>query len=105
MLCGLPPFYKENHDRMYDLIKLAEVKFPKKINLNPDARDIITKLLDKNPNTRLGSKNGINEIKTHPFFSTIDFDLVLKKKVHTNFFKNKFSNLNFFKIIMFYFFI
>jgi len=30
MLCGIPPFYNENQDRMYELIKFAEIKFPKK---------------------------------------------------------------------------
>jgi len=30
MLFGLPPFYNENVDRMYELIKLAELRFPKK---------------------------------------------------------------------------
>lgn len=81
MLFGIPPFYSENVDRMYDLTRLAELKFPKKITIGSDAQDIITKLLDKNPNARLGSKNGINEIKAHPFFLNIDFDLVFKKKV------------------------
>jgi serum/glucocorticoid-regulated kinase 2 len=44
MLCGIPPFYNENLDRMYDLIKLAELRFPKKIKTSADAQDIITKV-------------------------------------------------------------
>jgi len=31
MLCGIPPFYNENIDRMYELIKLSELRFPKKL--------------------------------------------------------------------------
>ena len=81
MLCGLPPFYVENLDRMYDLIKTSPVKFPKRINLSEEAKDIIRKLLDKNPRKRLGSQNGIEEIKKHPFFASIDFAAIEQKKV------------------------
>ena len=81
MLCGLPPFYVENLDKMYDLIKNSKVKFPKRINLSEDAKDVILKLLDKNPKKRLGSQNGIEEIKSHPFFKSIDFDLIVQKKI------------------------
>lgn len=38
-------------------------------------------MLDRNPSTRLGAVNGINEIKNHPFFTQIEFDMVLKKKL------------------------
>ncbi len=44
MLCGIPPFYNENLERMYELIKLAELRFPKKINVSHDAQDIIRKV-------------------------------------------------------------
>jgi len=85
MLCGIPPFYNENVDRMYELIKLAEVRFPKKIKVSSEAQDLITKLLDKNPNTRLGAKDGLKEFKKHSFFSKIDFDLILQKKINAPF--------------------
>ncbi len=81
MLCGIPPFYNENLERMYELIKLAELRFPKKIKISTDAQDLIKKLLDRNQSTRLGYKGGLNEIKSHPFFAAIDFDMVLSKKV------------------------
>ena len=42
---------------------------------------MISKLLNKNPDERLGSKFGILEIKNHRFFSIIDWDLVSKKQV------------------------
>jgi serum/glucocorticoid-regulated kinase 2 len=45
MLCGIPPFYNENLERMYELIKLAELRFPKKIKISSEAQDIITKVI------------------------------------------------------------
>lgn len=45
MLCGIPPFYNENLERMYELIRLSELRFPKKIKLSTDAQDIIIKVI------------------------------------------------------------
>ena len=81
MLCGLPPFYVENLERMYEMIKTGPLKFPKKVTLSEDAKDLIKKLLDRNVKTRLGSNKGIEEIQSHPFFSTMDFKEVLQKKI------------------------
>ena len=80
MLCGLPPFYVENLERMYELIKSGPLKFPKRIQLSDEAKDVIKKLLERDVNKRLGNK-GINEIKEHPFFKDIDFDLIVQKKI------------------------
>ena len=85
MLCGLPPFYVENVDKMYELIKNSSVKFPRRITLSEDAKDVIRKLLEKNPKKRLGSQNGIEEIKSHPFFASIDFEMVEQKKMKAPF--------------------
>jgi hypothetical protein len=44
MLCGIPPFYVENLERMYEMIKKGTLKFPKKIILSEDAKDLIKKV-------------------------------------------------------------
>ena len=80
MLCGLPPFYVENIDKMYELIKSAPLKFPNRIILSDNAKDIIKKLLNRNVKKRLGN-NGIKEIQEHPFFKDIDFNLIEQKKI------------------------
>ena len=85
MLCGLPPFYVENLDKMYDMIKTSPVKFPKRIKLSDEAKDVIIKLLEKNPKKRLGSQKGIEEIKAHPFFASLDFDAIEQKKMKAPF--------------------
>ena len=48
--------------------------------LSGDCLDIVKKLLEKNPDKRLGSLNGISEIKEHPFFDGISWKSVLKKR-------------------------
>lgn len=81
MLCGRPPFCHEDLERMYELIRFAELKFPSRVKVSSEAQDLITKLLDRNQETRFGNKSGFNEIKNHPFFSGINFDDILKRKV------------------------
>ena len=85
MLCGIPPFYCENIDKMYEYITHAELRFPKKIPTSEVARDLLRKLLVKKQEQRLGSKEGFKEIAAHPFFAGIDFDAFIKKKIEAPF--------------------
>ncbi|KAH0787189.1 AGC family protein kinase [Histomonas meleagridis] len=79
MLKGLPPFYDENTPKMYQMILKEHVSFP--VYVSEVAKDLITKLLDKNPATRLGaSEEDVEEIKRHPFFSSLNWNDVLEKR-------------------------
>ena len=44
MLCGIPPFYNDNLERMYELIKLCDLRFPKRVQVSADAKDLISKV-------------------------------------------------------------
>ncbi|XVF00506.1 hypothetical protein REPUB_Repub04eG0007000 [Reevesia pubescens] len=44
--------------------------------LEQHARDLISGLLNKDPNTRFGSKRGAADVKTHPFFKGLNFALI-----------------------------
>ena len=90
LLYGNTPFYNIDKNRMFDLINTGSISFPKYIQIegenkprhykiSDDAKNLITKLLEKDPGTRLGRK-GLKEIKKHPFFSGISFDDLRKKK-------------------------
>lgn len=41
--------------------------------------------MNKDQNKRLGAKNGLSEIKEHPFFASLDFDEVLNRKLNSPF--------------------
>lgn len=58
---------------MNDNIINGALKLPR--GLSDEARDIILKLLSRNPLNRLGAgPTGAKEIKNHPFFNGINWD-------------------------------
>lgn len=81
MLTGLPPFYSEDVNEMYRKILHDPLTFPP--DVQPDARDLLTRLLHRDPSQRLGyGPHGAAEIKSHPFFTKhIDWAQLLAKKV------------------------
>ena len=85
MLVGIPPFFDKSRHVMYRLIRSAKVRFPvkerDKIYVSPAAQDLITKLLIKNKDRRLGSKRGVAEILEHKFFEDLDIKAMLDFKL------------------------
>ncbi|KAI9741836.1 MAG: hypothetical protein M1834_000224 [Cirrosporium novae-zelandiae] len=79
MLTGLPPFYDENTNEMYRKILQEPLHFPGHEIVPPAAKDLLTRLLDRNPEKRLGA-NGASEIKAHHFFHAIDWRKLLQRK-------------------------
>ncbi|KAF4964995.1 hypothetical protein FSARC_7173 [Fusarium sarcochroum] len=82
MLTGLPPFYDENTNEMYRKILSEPLHFSDVVP--PAAKDLLTKLLNRNPEERLGA-NGSAEIKAHPFFHAIDWRKLLQRKYEPTF--------------------
>jgi serum/glucocorticoid-regulated kinase 2 len=70
MLTSLPPFYDEDVTVMYKKILEDPLVFPS--DMDSVTKDLISKLLNRNPEERLGY-NGVHEIKNHPFFKDIDW--------------------------------
>merc|ERR1711957_644602 len=89
MIVGFPPFYHRNRLAMYDLIEKSPVKFPDTVEhgipMSDDARDLISKLLEKDPTERIGSQGGIEEIIAHPWFKDIDLTMLLNKQLDAPF--------------------
>ena len=63
--------FKLFRDELFENIKHATLDLPS--YLSPVAKDIIVKLLNRNPKKRLGTFGGAEEIKRHPFFKAIDW--------------------------------
>ncbi|XP_072320540.1 calcium/calmodulin-dependent protein kinase kinase 1b [Eucyclogobius newberryi] len=60
---GKCPFYDEYIVALHDKIKKDPVVFPKTPTISKDLRDLIEKMLDKNPETRIT----LPEVKVHPW--------------------------------------
>ncbi|KFG77822.1 serine/threonine protein kinase [Metarhizium anisopliae] len=82
MLTGLPPFYDENTNEMYRKILSEPLHFSDIVP--PAAKDLLIKLLNRDPEERLGA-NGSAEIKAHPFFHAIDWRKLLQRKYEPTF--------------------
>jgi len=51
-------------------------------NLSNPCKDLITKLLERDPKKRLGSSDlDVKEIERHPFFKQLSFDKLYKKEI------------------------
>ncbi|KAF6760378.1 kinase-like domain-containing protein [Ephemerocybe angulata] len=83
MMTGLPPFYDENVNTMYQRILSDPLNFPP--DISAEAKSVMTGLLQRDPTRRLGV-NGGEEIKRHPFFAKyIDWNRLLAKKIQPPF--------------------
>ena len=81
MLCGLPPFYSKERDKLYRNIKFGEPKLDMPF-LSENAKDLCRKLLEKDPVKRLGSgPRDAQDIREHPWFECINWQAILDKKV------------------------
>jgi len=84
MLTGLPPFYSQNINIMYQKILNGELRFPSYVS--PDAQSLLEGLLTRDVERRLGSgPDGSNNVKKHPFFKDIDFDKMERKELEAPF--------------------
>lgn len=86
MITGLPPFYSRNREAMFEKIMKADLNFPSfmtevesplesnVLKVLQAAKDILRKLLRRDPKTRLGSgETDAQELKDHPFFESFDW--------------------------------
>ncbi len=81
LLFGIPPFFAEDENNLKEQIKKYELRFPKTPSVSKQAKDLIKKLLIKNPANRLGHAKGFEEIKKHEFFKGLNFDNLINKKI------------------------
>ncbi|KAG8385235.1 hypothetical protein BUALT_Bualt03G0021000 [Buddleja alternifolia] len=79
MIYGRTPFAGINNEATLRSIMKKPLTFPSDAPCSSSeihARDLISGLLNKDPNRRLGSKRGAADVKTHPFFKGLNFALI-----------------------------
>ncbi|KAI9839717.1 MAG: serine/threonine protein kinase psk1 [Thelocarpon superellum] len=80
LLTGAPPFPGNNHAKIKEKIVHGRLQLP--YYLTPDAKDLLTRLLRKEPSKRLGwnSARDVQLIKKHRFFRKIDWKALARRE-------------------------
>ena len=85
---GKTPFKGKNDDETLNNIRNVKYSFEfekKTINMPKEAKDLIEKILIKDPTKRIGfGSKDYKEIKEHPFFKGIDFDNLFEEPIPLN---------------------
>ncbi|KAK7261417.1 hypothetical protein RIF29_27727 [Crotalaria pallida] len=76
MLYGYTPFRGKSRQKTFANILHKDLKFPKSKPVSLHAKQLIYWLLHRDPKNRMGSLEGANEIKRHPFFKGVNWALV-----------------------------
>lgn len=81
LLTGSPPFKGNNHAKITEKILKQKLTIP--YFLGPDAKDLLIRLLRKDPNKRLGyhMPKDMRTIKGHRFFRKIDWKALERREV------------------------
>ncbi|XP_076976942.1 ribosomal protein S6 kinase alpha-2 isoform X2 [Tamandua tetradactyla] len=80
MLTGSLPFQGKDRKETMALILKAKLGMPQ--FLSPEAQSLLRALFKRNPSNRLGAGlDGVEDIKRHPFFLTIDWNKLYRKEI------------------------
>jgi len=70
---GKVPFKGKTQDETFEIIKDCNLEIPSTV---PEvAKDLLQKILKKEPENRLGAQN-INDLMAHPFFEGVNFETI-----------------------------
>ncbi|POM69000.1 AGC protein Kinase [Phytophthora palmivora] len=83
MLTGWPPFFDRNIEQMCTKIMKSPLKFPAHFGLSSEVKSLISALLERDPTYRIGSRPGagVEDIKNHVFFASIDWKLLEQRGI------------------------
>ncbi|XP_015983596.2 ribosomal protein S6 kinase alpha-2 isoform X3 [Rousettus aegyptiacus] len=80
MLTGSLPFQGKDRKETMALVLKAKLGMPQ--FLSPEAQSLLRALFKRNPCNRLGAgSDGVEEIKRHPFFATVDWNKLYRKEI------------------------
>ncbi|TRY69908.1 hypothetical protein DNTS_015364 [Danionella cerebrum] len=84
MLTGTLPFQGKDRKETMTMILKAKLGMPQ--FLSSEAQSLLRSLFKRNPSNRLGAgPDGVEEIKRHPFYSTIDWNKLFRRESHPPF--------------------
>ncbi|MBN3276409.1 KS6A3 kinase, partial [Polyodon spathula] len=84
MLTGTLPFQGKDRKETMTMILKAKLGMPQ--FLSSEAQSLLRMLFKRNPANRLGAgTDGVEEIKRHQFFSTIDWNKLFRRELHPPF--------------------
>ncbi len=86
MYCGQTPFKSANNYLTFKNIEKTQISYPENINIPKTAKDLIDKILVKEPEKRLGAGEtntdlDISHLKKHPFFKGIKWKNITSQNV------------------------
>jgi serine/threonine protein kinase len=80
MIVGVPPYFSTDRQKLFENIQGGPLKIPH--TMNPEARNLILMLLNRNPMKRLGAgPRDSEEVKEHEFFKGTNWDDVIQRKL------------------------
>ncbi|KAJ2361931.1 cAMP-dependent protein kinase catalytic subunit [Coemansia sp. RSA 2610] len=80
MIAGYPPFYDEDHYRLYEKILAGRIQWPPQFD--PVARDLVSRLLTADLSRRLGNLHGGSaDIKEHRWFAEVDWARLAAREI------------------------
>ncbi|PIC27180.1 hypothetical protein B9Z55_019511 [Caenorhabditis nigoni] len=103
MMCGRLPFYSKDHNKLFELIMVGDLRFPSK--LSQEAKMLLQGLLVKDPSKRTGGgAEDAMEICRQDFFKSVDWEAMYRKEIEppykpnvnsetdTSYFDNEFTS-------------
>ncbi|KAF3781539.1 Phototropin-1B [Nymphaea thermarum] len=76
LLYGRTPFKGPDHESTLANIVARALEFPRQPHASAAVRDLIARLLVKDPARRMGSTRGAAQVKQHPFFHGVNWALL-----------------------------
>lgn len=80
MLTGLPPFYTQDRNLLYDRIRRGVLNYPEYVSA--PAKALLVGMLERQVERRLGSGPGDGQdIRAQPFFAGVDWNALYQKQI------------------------
>nr|AML78484.1 putative LOV domain-containing protein [Erythroxylum coca] len=76
MLYGYTPFRGKTRQKTFANILHKDLRFPSSTQVSFNAKQLMYRLLHRDPKRRLASREGASEVKRHPFFRGVNWALV-----------------------------